>query len=119
MAKNLTVKQFKAVQSLLAGGRVTDAAKAASVSRTALYRWLALPKFKAELQRADGEIVEVLTRRLTALGALALDRLEEVLSDPDTPAAVQVRAAVEVVNCIIRLRELYSLEARLTELERL
>ena len=119
MTQNLTVKQSRAVQSLLAGATVKDAALAGNVSRTTLYKWLARPEFKTELQKADAEIVEVLTRRLTALGKLALDNLEEVLSDPSTPQGIKVRAAVEVINCIIRLRELYTLEARLTELERL
>jgi len=98
MAKTLTVKQSRAVQSLLAGATVKDAALAGNVSRTTLYKWLGRPEFKTELQRADGEIVEVLTRRLTALGKLALDNLEEVLSDPDTPQGIKVRAAVEEVE---------------------
>lgn len=117
MNSNLTIRQSKALQALLSGDNVTACAKAGGVTRTTFYKWLAQPTFKAALNQADGEIIETLTRRLTSLGNLALNNLEAVLSDPKTPPGVRMRAAVEVVNCIIRLRELYTLENRLADLE--
>ena len=118
MTEKLTPKKRKAVESLVANGDVSEAARYAGVSRDTLYRWLKQDDFRAALDAATRQALERLSRSLVALGDQAVGTLGSVMDDPDAATGVRLRAAEATISNILKLRELVSLESRVSELER-
>jgi transposase-like protein len=113
--EKLTRKQEQAIAALLSTSTVSDAARRVGVSESTLGRWLQRPEFVTlyrqhrrqlldhslvGLQKATGDAVETLVRNLTC----------------GTPA-VEVRAAVALLDLSWKGTELLDLEARVAELE--
>lgn len=115
---SLSGKQQRAVAALLATGEVAAAAKEAGVHRDTLHRWLRQAAFIQAVRQAEAEAVDDLSRLLVRLSRTAAATLAKAMSDPATPAATRVRAADAVLGRLLQLRELATLEARVTELER-
>ena len=114
---SLTSKQRRAVGALLTTGEVVDAAQAAGVSRDTLYRWLKTPAFQLAVRQAEAQALDDLSRLLVRLGRTAVATLAKVMNDPTVPPASRVRAADAALSRLLQLRELATLEARLTALE--
>jgi len=131
MSRNVTVKggislrQLRCVRSLLLTGSVSKSAAEIKVSPKTVYRWLCQAPFQVELEEASSQALRVLSSNLLGLSNRASEALEFVLSADTltdaqvTMAHLKVRAAGLVLENSIRLRELYSLEPRLLELEKL
>jgi hypothetical protein len=115
--KKLSTAQYRAIASLLTKGAPTIAALDAGISRSTLYRWQHEPLFVAALRDAEQEAVEGLARSLAGLGDSAADTLRDALS-PAQKITVRLRAAEVVINNLLRLRELVTLEARIEALEK-
>ncbi len=117
--ETLSAKQRKAVDALLATGEVLAASREAGISRETLHRWLRQPTFLAAVRQAEAAAVDELSRLLVHLGRTAAATLAKAMSDPAVPWATRVRAADASLSRLLQLRELATLEARVTELERL
>lgn len=117
--EHLTPKQRKAVEALLTTGEVTAAAQAARVSKDTLYRWLKQPVFVEAVRVAEARALDDLSRLLVRLGRTAAATLAKAMNDPSTPWATRVRAADASLRRLLQLRELATLESRVTELEQL
>jgi hypothetical protein len=117
MPENLTPRQLKTVELLVSCGDVTEAAKQARVSRDTVYRWMHQPAFRAALNRAIETAVSDLSLGLVSLGSKARSVLAEMLDDTTVMPAARIRAADIVFSRLIQLRELTTVEARLTALE--
>jgi transposase-like protein len=116
--KKLTPGQRKAIEALLTSGNVTAAATAAGVTRNTLYRWVRHDEtFVAELQAAEAEAVQGLSRVLAGLGDSAAAALKDAL-DSSQKITVRLRAAEIVTDRLLKIRELVELEQRITELEK-
>ena len=115
--QHLTPKQRKAVEALLTIGEVAAAAQSVGVSRETLYRWLRQPVFHQAVRQAEAQALDDLSRLLVQLGRTAVATLAKAMSDPTVPAASRVRAADAALGRLLQLRELATLEARLTALE--
>jgi len=118
MSENLTPRKRKAIETLLTSGDVTQAARAAGVSRETLYRWLKAPDFQAALNDSTRQALESLSRTLVTLGDKAADTLRQALEDSTLAPGARVRAADIVLARILQLRELVDIETRLAKLER-
>jgi len=114
---NLTAKQQRAVRVLLTSKSVGEAAQLAGVGERTLFRWLTEPPFKAALSVAEGELLDVATRRLLGLQDKAIETFENVLKDEEATQVVRLRAAQAVLDYLLKLRELRNVEQRLTALE--
>ena len=89
----LSQAQFTAVEALLAGKTVTEAAAAASMGRATVYRWLKDDfAFQAELNRGRREIRRAAFGNLERLAAKATGCLEKAIDEGD------VKSALEVLN---------------------
>lgn len=110
-------RQARAIAALLQARNLAEAAHMAGVSGKTLARWMAEPAFRAALLDAEGQAIDAATRRLVALQAGALDVLEAVLSDTSAAPGVRLRAVQAVLDNLVRLRELRSIEERLAALE--
>ena len=115
--RELTLKQRKAVEALLTTGEVTAAAKEVGVARETVQRWLNQPLFSQAVKAAEARAIDDLSRMLVRLGRTATSTLAKAMSDPATPMSTRVRAADVALSRLLQLRELASLEARVSELE--
>jgi transposase-like protein len=114
----LTGKRRRAVEALLATGEVSAAARETGIHRDTLHRWLKEPAFLHAVREAEAAALDELSRLLVRLGRTAAATLAKAMSDPATPWATRVRAADASLSRLLQLRELATLEARVTELER-
>ena len=119
MAENgtLTPSQQRTLASLLTERDIRSAAVSAGVSERSIYRWLADPTFKAELARREGELIDQAARRLVTLQDAAIAVFDDVLSSLTAKDADKLRAAQCVLDYLLRLRELSTVEERLRALE--
>jgi hypothetical protein len=115
----LSSRQRKAVEALLSTGEPTAAAREAGIARDTLYRWLKEPAFLQAVRDAEAAALDELSRLLVRLGRTAAATLAKAMSDPAVPWATRVRAADASLGRLLQLRELATLEARVTELEHL
>ena len=115
----LSPKQRRAVEALLSTGEVAAAAREAGINRASLHRWLKEPAFLQAVREAEAAALDELSRLLVRLGRTAAATLAKAMSDPAVPWATRVRAADASLSRLLQLRELATLEARVTELERL
>jgi hypothetical protein len=95
--RNATARQELALEALLAGATVTDAASAAGVSRQTVHRWLAAPAFVAELRTRRDELRSALLGRLEALAVRAVERLGTLLDHEDPSVALRAAARILAV----------------------
>jgi DNA invertase Pin-like site-specific DNA recombinase len=111
-------KQEHAIAALLSQRSIDEAARVCGVGARTLIRWLKLPEFAAEYRKARREAVQQAVARMQqatgAAGTIAL----KLMTDPDVPAAVRLRAAEFVFDRAIKAIELDDIEARVSELER-
>lgn len=114
----LTPRQRRALESLLASGDVTEAARAANVARQTVHKWLQRPAFRAALDKAEADKLHGLQSALVRLGDKATSALGAEL-DGDSPmaAGARVRAADIVLSHLLKMRELVTLEDRIAALE--
>ncbi len=115
--EHLTPKQRKAVDALLTTGDVAAAAQEVRISKATLYRWLKEPVFHQAVRQAEARALDDLSRLLVRLGRTAVATLAKAMSDPTVPPASRVRAADAALSRLLQLRELATLEARITALE--
>ena len=113
----LTPRQRRAIETLTAGGQVTEAAEVAKVARKTVHAWLKRDDFRAALAEAETEKLAALSRALGKLAERAADTLGELLDDPTTTPTVRVRAFDVVMGRLLQLRELVTLSERVAALE--
>ena len=114
----LSAKQHRTISALLSTKSVIEAAAATGQGERTIYRWLSEPAFRQALSAAEGDLIDVATRRLLQLQGGALDTLEALLSDEtDASAGVRLRAAQVVLDHLLKLREMRDIEQRLQALE--
>ena len=75
------------------------------------------PDFRAALHEAEAVALAEVSRGLVALASAAIGTVAATLTDPETSPAVRLRAADVTLGRLLQVRELVSLEERLTELE--
>jgi hypothetical protein len=119
MADNkITAPQQRAIVALLSTKNVAEAAQQANVGERTLFRWMAEDVlFKAALAVAEGEMINAATRRLLQHQDVALTVILSIMADKKLSAGVRLRAALAIVDTMLKLRELNNIEARLSALE--
>jgi predicted transcriptional regulator len=95
-----------AVDALVSGASITDAATAAGVRRETVSRWIhENPVFKAELNRRREEIR---IERRVSLGALIADieaAVRKALNNPETPPVVTLQIGLSVLPKLYALMD--------------
>ena len=120
VARSLTTKQRKALEALLAGDKVKDAALKAGVATRTIQRWRDEHEaFAFELQKRSTQATKDAARRLTANMDDMLDVLLAIAGDERgmVPPGVRVRAALGWVDRQVKLVELADIAGRLEVLE--
>jgi hypothetical protein len=110
-------KKEEAIAALLSQRSIEDAARVAKIGTNTLLRWLQLPEFKAAYREARWETVrQAVARMQQATGAAGVTILK-LMTDPNVPAAVRLRAAECVFGLAIKGIENEDIEARIVALE--
>jgi hypothetical protein len=86
-------KQEEAIAALLSQRNIEEAARAAGVGTRTLIRWLKLPEFGKEYRKARHEAVHQSVARLQQATGAAATIVLKLMTDPNVPAAVKLRAA--------------------------
>ena len=113
-----TRKKEEAIAALLTQRNVEEAARAVGIGTQTLLRWLKVPEFGKEYRKARREVVHQSVARMQQATGAAASVVLKLMTDPNVPAAVKLRAAECVFDRAIKGVELEDIEARLSELER-
>jgi hypothetical protein len=111
-------KQEDAIAALLSQRNIDDAARACGVGARTLIRWLKLPEFVKEYRSARREAVQQAVARMQQATGAAGTVVLKLMTDPNVPAAVKLRAAECVFDRAMKGIEIEDIEARVAELER-
>jgi hypothetical protein len=106
----------KLLLALACGATVEQAARQTGLSVRTVYRRLADPDFRRQVQSTRTDMISRAAATLTAAGTEAVKTLL-VLQQNTAPAAVRLGAARAVLEMGIKLREMADLEERLAALE--
>jgi len=118
MSQNvISPRKRKAIVALLSEKDIRSAAGKVSVNERTLYRWLANPIFRAELVKAEGDMIDAATRNLLQLQQPAIETIQTILNCEEASPNTRLRAAQTVLDYLIKLRELRNLENRLAAME--
>jgi hypothetical protein len=110
-------KMEAAIAALLARPSIEDAARVAGVAEKTLRRWMRDPQFSAQYLRDRREGAnQAIARVQHGMGAAAITMLK-LMTDPNVPASVRLRAAEAVFGFGIKGIEVEDIEVRLAELE--
>ena len=114
----LTPAQQKAISALLISRTLSEAAEAAEVHRTTVYRWLRQDRnFRTELRRARREFIGETTAHLQRLSGEAVENLGKIVKDEKASAASRVSSIRIILDYAYRAVELEDLEDRLDGVE--
>jgi hypothetical protein len=94
----LSPAQELALNALMAGSRVTDAAAAAGVNRSTLHRWMGEPAFLAAHNGRRLELAASASAKLLNLREKALGAVEQALDAGDARVAVAVLKGVGMLD---------------------
>jgi hypothetical protein len=105
------------IAALAAGASPAAAAAQAKVSARTAFRRLADPVFRRRVDDARAELLERAVGRLTAVGALAGDRLFKLMQEADSQA-VQLGAARAVLDFMFQGAQVHTLARAVEDLKR-
>ncbi len=121
MTKNdtniLSPRQIKALPVLAAIPNCEEACKKVGISRNCFYEWLKNPLFKEALNKLRNEIVQEAITQLKANSVKAAITLVSLTARTENPS-VQRAAANDILNHVMKFKELLEFEERLSELEK-
>jgi transposase-like protein len=113
-----TRKKEAAIAALLTQRSVEDAARAVGLGTQTLLRWMKIPEFIKEYRNARREAVQQAVARMQQATGAAGTVVLKLMTDPNVPAAVKLRAAECVFDRAMKGIELEDIEVRVAELER-
>ncbi|MCZ2153788.1 MAG: hypothetical protein LC114_07800 [Bryobacterales bacterium] len=102
ISTDLTPAQTEMIAALMSGSNVTEASKRAGISRATHYLWMKTSAdYVSALNSAKTEHLEATRAQLLALADEAVSTVRELLSGgEDVPAAVRLKAALEVLRAV-------------------
>ena len=117
--ESINHKQERALVALLEQPTVVDAAAAANISKTTLYKWLKGIDFRQRYLAARRDAVSHAVGRLQQAMTGAVETLETIAADPQAPPAARIAAARTIISQAIKGVEVEDLMARIERLENL
>jgi transposase-like protein len=98
MDYGVSAQQLAVICALSSGATIADAAQQAGVHRNTLHNWRrnSLP-FQHALAHAQYDRALYFREKVEDLVELALQSLQELLTDPKTPASVRLKAALAII----------------------
>lgn len=94
----LTEEQRTAIALLANGATHADVAEVLGTTRATVGTWRARPDFASALEDQTRQVEEYASHRMRALGAVALQQLAAMATDPATPANARVRICEKLLE---------------------
>jgi len=118
MAHNIRKEaEQKLLQALACGATVENAARKAGIGERTAYRRLTDPAFRQRLHQLRLEMVQRTAGMLTGAGMGSVKTLVDLQQDVAVEAGVRRRAARDVLELGVKLRESAAVEERLAVVE--
>jgi hypothetical protein len=114
----LSEKQERALAAVLSHPTTKEAALAAGISETTLWRYTRDEEFSRRLKEARREAFDHTVTRLQKSSGEAVTVLRDLMMKEDAPAAARISAARTVLDYAMRAAEQDELKARINELEK-
>jgi hypothetical protein len=106
----LQPRQWKAIWLLLEGCSNAEVCRQLKISQRTLWNWRNQPRFVAALREHQSELHHESLDRLRAATATAVQRLHQIVADPDAPAAACVSAAKVLLNSALTYHRYMKIE---------
>lgn len=116
-AGSLPQKQELALQAVISHPNMKEAALAAGISETTLWRYMQDAEFARRLREASREAINHAVIRLQGVSSDAVTVLQELMIKADAPAAARITAARTVLDYSFRVVEMDEMKKRVDELE--
>jgi hypothetical protein len=113
----LTAKQERAIIALISSPSVEEAAKAAGISKSTIFKWFQDEGFQSTYRAARGDLVRHAIAQAQAACSEAVAVLREIMNNVDTLASTRVSAAKTLLETSIKAVELEDIVARIEKLE--
>jgi len=113
----LTPKKRAFIRAILTERDTAAAAKVAGIANRSAYRWMKDPIIQAAIVQSEGAALDQVTRGLLRLADSAVTTLEDAMDNIKATTSARVRAADIVLTRLLQLRELVTLEERISKLE--
>ncbi len=104
--------------ALLTNPTVRAASTACGVSETQIYARLRNPEFREKYDNARRELLEQSTAYIQGIVSEAIDKMREVMNDPDAAPQVQLNAAECITRNSLKLTEQTDILRQLAELKK-
>lgn len=104
--------------ALLSNPTVRAAATACQMSETQIYARLRTPAFKERYDNARRELLAQSTAYLQAITGEALQKMYEIMKNPDVAPQVQLNAAQAIASNSLKMTEQADILATLAELKK-
>jgi|ERR1044071_874381 hypothetical protein len=114
----LSAKQELALQAVISHPTLKEAALAAGIGETTLWRYMQDEEFSRRLREARREAVNHAVTRLQEASSEAVTVLRDLMMKEDAPPAARISAARTVLDYAMRAAEQDELKARIDELEK-
>jgi hypothetical protein len=114
--QTLSPKQDRAAALLASGMNVRNCAAEVDAGERTLFEWLLLDEFKKQVAAYQSRLVDEALGKLADAATRAVATLVECLGSHESDS-VRCRAALGILDQVIRIREATDVERRLTELE--
>jgi hypothetical protein len=95
-ANRLTLSQHRALALMSAGATLAAAARSVGVHRNTIGKWLRSAAFHDALEQARQQQILVWRQQSAPLASQAVAAVQAILSDPQTPPQVRLRAALAI-----------------------
>ena len=116
--RTITDRQLKAIAALLTFPTLREAARAAGIGQSTLYRWLAEDaRFKLHYAQARRALLHRSVTRLQESADKALGALNAILDDEQSPPASRVAAARTLLTFTFKGAEYFDVLQRVEVLE--
>jgi hypothetical protein len=116
--ENLSDSQLLAITILVSGGTRGQAAVAADVAESTIYRWLTEDNFLQQLRETQARVFNDSVNELKAACAVAVNTLCHVANDSTVSASARVSAASAILSNCFKAVEQTEIQNRLEDLQR-
>lgn len=117
MAKSAERKDEFVISALISNPTVKAASAACGISQTQIYARLRQPAFKKKYDAARREILEQSTAYIQGIVSEAIQKMRDVMNDPNASQQVQLNAAEAITRNSLKLTEQNDILAQLAELK--
>ena len=118
MAKAATRKDELIIAALISNATVRAAANACGVSETQIYARLRQPAFREKYDAARRDILAQSTAYIQGMVSEAIQKMREVMNDPNASQQVQLNAAEAITRNSLKLTEQADILAQIAELKK-